>query len=405
LTLLFGTSAGALRVAVILTVVAMSLVAVSIALQPSIELFRADIEERVLDEVELVREHARADVAVATRNTQYALASRLGALTETVESLQAQVDQLQDMAQLPAIGPGSRAGPSGGSGRVRRTETVHVTRRTTTVEPGEEGRGAVYGSRRGAVEGEWHERGSAGAGMEDGWAHDDQWDGVAGGERWAAVRADERGRELRMGQRRSSVSRDGHGGGEYRVEDRWASVTRDDPDGDWRQDDARAALPAAHGEPPSRYVDEPEHDYRRDREDHRSRDDYGGYDQDDVRGGYEHGPSEVARPAAEPRRRNPYEDNLVLDVLNQDDQRDRHRDDRVPDPRRSEPAYPDPRHMDPRHPDPRHGDPRYADPRYADPRYADPRYRDPRYADPRYRDPRPPRQRPAPDHDRHRRQP
>src|SRR5262245_1465732 len=84
LILLFGGGTGSLRIAVVFAVLSTTLIAVSVALRPSVELLRADIEERVLDEVEQVRLHARADVATAARNTHRALTERIGALTHTV---------------------------------------------------------------------------------------------------------------------------------------------------------------------------------------------------------------------------------------------------------------------------------------------------------------------------------
>ena len=115
----------------------------------------------------------------------------------------------------PALDPAA-----GAPGTVRRTETVHVTRRTTTVNAGDQdGTGTVYGSRA-AVDGEWRDR-----------RDDDnrRWDGMAQGSRWAEVRADDHGRELHLGERRASVHSDDRGS-EYRVEDRWAALRRDDPD-------------------------------------------------------------------------------------------------------------------------------------------------------------------------------
>src|ERR1700738_401531 len=78
LILLFGgQSTGSLRIAVILSVLTVVGVAVSIAMRPSVEMVRVDIEHRVLDEVEHVRAMAREDVNVATRNTHRALSERI----------------------------------------------------------------------------------------------------------------------------------------------------------------------------------------------------------------------------------------------------------------------------------------------------------------------------------------
>src|SRR5258706_1519298 len=160
LILLFGQSTGALRVAVTLAVITIVLLAVSIALRPSVELLRVDIEHRVLDEVERVRVKAREDTTTAARNTHKALSDKIYVLSETIEDLRAQVDEVQASGLLaehaPALGPGPGPAPGpGAAGTVRRTETVHVTRRTTTV--GDDDQGTVYGSKA-AVEGEWRDR-------------------------------------------------------------------------------------------------------------------------------------------------------------------------------------------------------------------------------------------------------
>src|SRR4029450_8259018 len=148
LILLFGQSTGTLRVAVILAVLTIVLLALSIAMRPSVEMVRVEIEHRVLDEVERVRVKAREDTTTAARNTHKALSDKIHVLSETIEELRSQVDDVQANGMMlesghhgPALGPGP-----GGQGTVRRTETVHVTRRTTTVNNGEE-TGTVYGSR------------------------------------------------------------------------------------------------------------------------------------------------------------------------------------------------------------------------------------------------------------------
>jgi hypothetical protein len=65
-------------------------------------------------------------------------------------------------------------------------------------------------------------------------------------DRWAEVRSDERGRELQMGELRTQM-RESERGSEYRIEDRWAAVLREDErrrQGEWseaprREDDRR----------------------------------------------------------------------------------------------------------------------------------------------------------------------
>jgi hypothetical protein len=277
LVVLFGGSTAALRVAVALAVLTVVLLAVSIALRPSIELLRVDIEERVLDEVEQMRAHIREDIVRAGRVTQRALGDQIHALTETVAAqhhqvaaLHAQMDQIQVAGVVPASPAASRLGQASGPGLVRRTETVHVTRRTTTVDASDNPAGTVYGSRS-AVEGDWTDRGTRSWHDEEPHRHEPhrhrggagptelagRWDEMSAGDRWASVRSDERGRELRLGERRSSVHADQRGS-EMHVEDRWTALRRDDPrdargDGDYAAPDwdvvwsrgGRAAGPAA----------------------------------------------------------------------------------------------------------------------------------------------------------------
>ena len=271
LILLFGQSLGSLRVAVVLAIVTIVLLAVSIAMRPSVEMLRVDIEHRVLDEVERVRVKAREDTTTAARNTHKALSDKIHILTETVEDLRAQIDEVQTGTMLaahhaPALDPAASA-----AGTVRRTETVHVTRRTTTVNAGDQdGGGTVYGSRA-AVDGEWRDRRDG-----DGNPSHDRWGGMAQGSRWAEVRADENGRELHLGERRSSVHRDDRGS-EYRVEDRWAALRRDDPDDrSWLGRPEPRALPPARGASPDRYLDDRDEDRYRDSARSRERD----YDRD-----------------------------------------------------------------------------------------------------------------------------
>jgi hypothetical protein len=201
-------------------------------------------------------------------------------LTETVEDLRAQVDEVQasnmlTAPQAPALDSGP--GGAGNPGTVHRTETVHVTRRTTTVNAGDEdGGGTVYGSRA-AVEGDWRERRDDG-----GRRWEDRWDDMAQGRRWAEVRADEHGRELQLGERRSAMRSDDRGS-EYRVEDRWAALRRDDPeDQSWFARPEPRALPPARGESSDRYLDGRDDDRFRDAVRSRERDhDRGqGYDRD-----------------------------------------------------------------------------------------------------------------------------
>lgn len=160
LILLFGQSTGSLRVAVVLAVLTIVLLAISIALRPSVDMVRVDIEHRVLDEMERIRLRVREETANATRSTQRALTDRIAVLDETVQHLRAQVDEVQanaalfDPAALGYVAPPALEAPVP-PGTIRRTETVQVTRRTTYDDTG-----TIYGSRAAserAVDAEWRE--------------------------------------------------------------------------------------------------------------------------------------------------------------------------------------------------------------------------------------------------------
>src|SRR5690606_19346047 len=106
LILLFGQSAGAQRVAVTLNVLTIVLLAISIAMRPSVEMLRVDIEHRILDELERVRVRSRDDIATAARNTHRALTDQIRAVSALVDELRGQLDDARvqvDELQASAI--------------------------------------------------------------------------------------------------------------------------------------------------------------------------------------------------------------------------------------------------------------------------------------------------------------
>jgi hypothetical protein len=306
LVLLFGHGSGSLRVAVILAVLTVVMIAVSVVLRPSVELVRVDIEERVLDEVDRVRVQAREDITTAARNTHRALSEKIRALTQTIEALRALIEEVQTGTTPPASPVAPVASASARvvpNGVIRRTETVHVTRRTTTVDAADE-RGTVYGSRA-AADGEWSDRETSPARATGDMParpsrpvarHSDDADGRAyrrdepsDGDGWAAAPPDDHGVELRLGERRSSVRRDERGY-EVHIEDRWAALRDDElrsgraadglrsgrdadrlrsgrpadeySEADWestfrslRRQSSTPALPTARGQSPDRYTE------------------------------------------------------------------------------------------------------------------------------------------------------
>jgi hypothetical protein len=162
LILLFGGGTGSLRIAVTLAVLTIVMLAVSIAMRPSVEIMRVDIEHRVLDEMERVRLRTRDDISTAARNTHRALTDRIHVLTASVEDLRSQVDEVHTGAMLPPMSPGVDQVP-GAPGTVRRTETVHVTAARPPPWPATATRQHRDRLRlpAEAVDGEWRERGDA----------------------------------------------------------------------------------------------------------------------------------------------------------------------------------------------------------------------------------------------------
>src|SRR5262245_14353501 len=119
LTVLFGSGTGALRIAVMLSVLTIALLAVSIAMRPSVEMIRVDIEHRFLDEVERVQARSRQEVAAAVRNTHRVLSEKIRMLTETIDWLREQLDEFHAAG---AASPGSISGTGSHSdpGTIRR---------------------------------------------------------------------------------------------------------------------------------------------------------------------------------------------------------------------------------------------------------------------------------------------
>jgi hypothetical protein len=382
LLLLLGSGNGVLRVAAILTVLAVVSIGLSIALRPDPAAIRLRMEETLLEEIDMLRADVRNDIATAARATHQSFGERLQSVQQMVDALRSQragydphaaVAHVVVPPPLPAaepvpparppappthgrasVDPGAARGmrhqaddqrsvPVGRAnvpgGVFRHTETVQVTTRSTYVdehahngdrarayEPGypaagTDNGGPVWPAGRGGGEPDeesWtdrklrerygyplrqeepgrgrdaersggredNRRGAARRGDDrrgddrrgdDRWGDSGQWPVVApeppdpapagrwddpapppevrSGSRWAAVRTDERGgRELQLGERRSARHAD-ETGTEWRVEDRWAAVRRDEdrPGGhraaDRAPDAERRALPAAGAEP------------------------------------------------------------------------------------------------------------------------------------------------------------
>jgi hypothetical protein len=292
LALLVGSGEQSLRVAIGLALLAMVLIGLSIALRPAVESIKVDLEDTLYDEVDVVREDMRNDIATAARATHRSFVERFEQLRGQLEALRAEVAR-QSPHSPHAPSHAAQPHPAGPvpAGVVRHTETVQVTTRSTVVDPHAEephhaGRDQawagqapprrtanVYGSpvrpepapsyeeswteqqlRKRLADADAARNAPAAPAGHSSQAPDDaeRWSRMRAGDRWASLRSDEHGRELRMGERRASMHAD-ESGAEVRYEDRWASIRRDD-DRRWPPDpiDERGAYSASHREPAHR---------------------------------------------------------------------------------------------------------------------------------------------------------
>lgn len=150
LALLIGSGERSLRAAIGLALLAVVLIGLSIVLRPAPDSVKVELEDTIYDEIDVVREDVRNDIATAARATHRAFAERFQHLQDTVEQLRGTVEALRgELARQEAVhgasAPAQHAGPRPGvatvptGGVVRHTETVQVTTRSTIVDPhGEE---------------------------------------------------------------------------------------------------------------------------------------------------------------------------------------------------------------------------------------------------------------------------
>jgi hypothetical protein len=169
LVLFAGNSAGLMRLAVLLAVIAVGLIGVSLALRRDPDSMRDQIEDMVFEELDVLRDDVREDITTAARATHKAFGERVVTLQESVASLRGEFESLRVRvehggvparpapAPVPsAPAPPPRRAPAPGvvppvaapHGVVRHTETVKVTTRQTIVDQNDSlnTTGTVYGA-------------------------------------------------------------------------------------------------------------------------------------------------------------------------------------------------------------------------------------------------------------------
>lgn len=112
LLLLLGNGDTALRVAAALAVLAVVLIGLSVALRPDAESVRLEMEETLLDEIDMLREDMREDIATAARATHQGLGERLQALQQAVDTMRGELDAVKQAGPPPGPPPG-RVGVAG----------------------------------------------------------------------------------------------------------------------------------------------------------------------------------------------------------------------------------------------------------------------------------------------------
>lgn len=144
LLLLLGQSEKSLRVAGVLVVLAVVLIGLSIALRSDVDTVRLNMEEIVLDEIDMLREDLRNDIATAARATHKAFGVKLQAVHESVETLRGQVEAGRGEAGRTGY---ARPVPAGERSGYDASESVAAGRSGPTGHSGEPTRGAaVHGA-------------------------------------------------------------------------------------------------------------------------------------------------------------------------------------------------------------------------------------------------------------------
>lgn len=96
LLLLLGNGDTPLRVAAALAVLAVVLIGLSVALRPDAAALRLEMEETLLDEIDMLREDVRDDIATAARATHQGLGERLQALQQMVDTVRGELEMVRN---------------------------------------------------------------------------------------------------------------------------------------------------------------------------------------------------------------------------------------------------------------------------------------------------------------------
>ncbi|MGW0431913.1 hypothetical protein ACWDV4_05130 [Micromonospora sp. NPDC003197] len=160
LLLLVGDGNAVLRIAAVLAILTVVLIGLSIALRPSTDALRDELEELVFDEIDELREGLRKDIETAARATHKAFGEKLQVLYQSVEAGRG----APDPARLGRVEPatGAVTGPSRTGRRaaapdpvprqqvpaaaVRPAGSAPAAARQTAAGPPEPDTGNVYGS-------------------------------------------------------------------------------------------------------------------------------------------------------------------------------------------------------------------------------------------------------------------
>ncbi|HKS99296.1 MAG TPA: hypothetical protein VJT31_07180 [Rugosimonospora sp.] len=294
LLVLFGRGTVAMYVAALLAILAVMLFGLSMRKRPDTADMRAELEEALFDEIDVLHADIRQDIASATHATHRSLSKKIRGLYENVVALRGQLDalhrRLDEMravadsgaqkrttasrwrpaaSRTPSFWPAGADGGPGGTGPVGHRAEDRVSGAPASMRsrradgPDHAGRGAPReeswteqwlrerlpgaGSHRSGAaepdaEGESGDYGASPTGSsnrsragsvgsaDDGWG--DAADHGSTGSGWFDARA---------GGRWGSVHRDGHGG-ELRVGERRAALRRDESGTELRIEDRWAAV-------------------------------------------------------------------------------------------------------------------------------------------------------------------